>query len=72
MRNDIVYRLGAAILSPALMGSAGILNSGAKGLIFKIHCLSPLASTLAIYAVRHYIDNQNAYAVNTFIKENNL
>ena len=30
--NDIGSRLGATILSPALMGSAGILNSGTKGL----------------------------------------
>ena len=32
---------------------------------------SPVASTLAINAVRHYIDNQKVYAVKTFIEDNN-
>ena len=39
MRTDIDSRLGATILSPALIGSAGILNYETKGLMqTPTHC----------------------------------
>ena len=46
MRNDIGSRLGAAILSPALMSSAGILNFGAKPLNIVLRCVPSIPSSM--------------------------